>query len=74
MLNPENWTLLQGLILFAILALVIAVAGTRLTRIVDQLADRTGIGESSRGRRIAWRNYINWRFGTVGDRGVEWSR
>lgn len=49
MLNPDNWTLLQGLIVFAILALVIAVAGTRLTRIVDQLADRTGIGEAAAG-------------------------
>ncbi|TGX49561.1 sodium:calcium antiporter [Marinobacter orientalis] len=30
-------------------AAVIAVAGTRITRIVDQLADRTGIGEAAAG-------------------------
>lgn len=49
MLNPENWTFLQGLLAFSLCALVIAVAGTRITRIVDQLADRTGIGEAAAG-------------------------
>jgi cation:H+ antiporter len=49
LLNPENWTLLQGLVVFAFCALAIAIAGTRITRIVDQLADRTGIGEAAAG-------------------------
>ncbi|MRJ45685.1 sodium:calcium antiporter [Idiomarina loihiensis] len=49
MLNPDNWTLFQGLAVFGVCALVIAIAGTRITRIVDQLADRTGIGEAAAG-------------------------
>ncbi|MGM7319142.1 hypothetical protein [Idiomarina sp. ST10R2A5] len=49
MLNPENWSLFQGLAVFGLCALVIAIAGTRITRIVDQLADRTGIGEAAAG-------------------------
>lgn len=49
MLNPENWTLMQGILVFASCAFIIAVAGTRITRIVDQLADRTGIGEAAAG-------------------------
>lgn len=49
LLNPENWTLLQGVAVFGLCALVIAIAGTRITRIVDQLADRTGIGEAAAG-------------------------
>ncbi|MGM0907279.1 MAG: sodium:calcium antiporter [Pseudomonadota bacterium] len=49
MLNPDNWTLFQGLAVFGLCALVIAIAGTRITRIVDQLADRTGIGEAAAG-------------------------
>lgn len=49
MLNPESWNLLQGLAVFGLCALVIAVAGTRITRVVDQLADRTGIGEAAAG-------------------------
>ncbi|MGX5914771.1 sodium:calcium antiporter [Aliidiomarina sp. Khilg15.8] len=49
MLNPDNWTLLEGVVVFALCALVIAIAGTRITRIVDQLADRTGIGEAAAG-------------------------
>lgn len=48
-LNPENWTLLQGSLVFCVCAVVIAVAGTRITRVVDQLADRTGIGEAAAG-------------------------
>jgi len=35
--------------LFALCALVIAVVGTRLTRIADDLADRTGLGEAVAG-------------------------
>lgn len=49
MLNPDNWTLFQGLAVFGVCALIIAIAGTRITRIVDQLADRTGIGEAAAG-------------------------
>lgn len=48
-LDPENWSLLQGIIVFCVCALVIAVAGTRITGVVDQLADRTGIGEAAAG-------------------------
>jgi cation:H+ antiporter len=48
-LDPENWSLLQGIIVFCACAAVIAVAGTRITGIVDQLADRTGIGEAAAG-------------------------
>ncbi len=49
MLSPENWTLMQGVYVFIACAVVIGVAGTRITRIVDQLADRTGIGEATAG-------------------------
>lgn len=49
MFNPDNWTLLQGVVVFSLCALVIAVAGTRIARVVDQLADRTGIGEATAG-------------------------
>ncbi|RUO73650.1 sodium:calcium antiporter [Idiomarina seosinensis] len=49
MLNPDSWTLFEGLAAFTLCALVIAIAGTRITRIVDQLADRTGIGEAAAG-------------------------
>ncbi len=48
-LEPENWTLLQGALVFCACAAVIALAGTRITRVVDQLADRTGIGEAAAG-------------------------
>lgn len=48
-LDPENWTLLQGSLVFCACAAVIALAGTRITGIVDQLADRTGIGEAAAG-------------------------
>jgi cation:H+ antiporter len=36
-------------LVFLVCAAIIAVAGTRITRIVDQLADRTGIGEAAAG-------------------------
>jgi len=49
LLNPDSWTLVQGLLVFAGCALVIALAGTRITGVVDQLADRTGIGEAAAG-------------------------
>lgn len=47
--SPESWTLLQGGLVFCACAVVIALAGTRITRVVDQLADRTGIGEAAAG-------------------------
>lgn len=49
LLNPENWTLWQAVAIFIAGAFTIAVAGTRITRAVDQLADQTGIGEAAAG-------------------------
>ncbi|SFR63940.1 cation:H+ antiporter [Marinobacter daqiaonensis] len=49
LLEPEGWSLGQALIAFALCAVVIALAGTRITGVVDQLADRTGIGEAAAG-------------------------
>lgn len=49
LLTPDNWTLAQSIMVFAACALVIAVLGTRITRVVDQLADRTGLGEAVAG-------------------------
>jgi cation:H+ antiporter len=48
-LDPGSWTLLQSIVLLSICALVIAIAGTRITRVVDQLADPTGLGEATAG-------------------------
>lgn len=48
-INPEGWTLLQSILVFSLCALVITIAGTRITRVVDQLADRTGLGEATSG-------------------------
>lgn len=45
----ESWSLLQGSLVFLVCAAIIAIAGTRITRVVDQLADRTGIGEAAAG-------------------------
>ncbi len=47
--DPDNWGLLPAGGVFLICALVIALSGTRITRIVDQLADRTGLGEAAAG-------------------------
>ena len=47
--SPENWSLTQSIIAFSICAAIIAVVGTRISRVVDQLADRTGIGEAVAG-------------------------
>ncbi len=49
LLTPENWTLAQSIMVFVACALVIAVLGTWITRVVDQLADRTGLGEAVAG-------------------------
>ncbi|MFW6348005.1 MAG: sodium:calcium antiporter [Cyclonatronaceae bacterium] len=48
-LDSESWTLWQATIVFGLCAVVIALAGTRITRVVDQLADRTKIGEAAAG-------------------------
>lgn len=48
-MDPDSWTLFQSIVVFSICALVIAIAGTRITRVVDQLADRTGLGEATAG-------------------------
>ncbi|NYS61465.1 sodium:calcium antiporter [Vreelandella salicampi] len=47
--SPEEWSLLQSVGVFAACAVTIALAGTRLTRVVDQLADKTGLGEAIAG-------------------------
>lgn len=47
--SPESWSLLEAGLVFCACAAVIAIAGTRITGIVDQLADRTGIGEAAAG-------------------------
>lgn len=47
--SPDSWSLAQSVIVFAACAGVIAVAGTRMARVVDQLADRTGMGEAMAG-------------------------
>lgn len=47
--SPADWSLAQSSTVFAICALAIALTGTRLTRVVDQLADRTGLGEAIAG-------------------------
>lgn len=48
-LNPLNMSLPLAVALFLVTAVVIGVVGTRLTRIVDELADRTGLGEAIAG-------------------------
>ena len=48
-MDLDSWTLSQSIVIFSICALVIAIAGTRITRVVDHLADRTGLGEATAG-------------------------
>ena len=48
-MDLDSWTLSQSIVVFSLCALVIAIAGTRITRVVDQLADRTGLGEATAG-------------------------
>lgn len=45
----ESWTLLQSVIVFAVCTAVIGVCGVWITGVVDQLADRTGLGEAVAG-------------------------
>lgn len=46
---PESWPLLAVVALFVGAAVAIAFAGTRMARVADQLADRTGMGEALAG-------------------------
>lgn len=48
-LDHGTWTLYQSVIVFIACAAAIGVFGTQITRIVDQLADRTGLGEAISG-------------------------
>lgn len=48
-MDLSSWTLAASIALFTGCALVIAVFGTRITGVVDQLADRTGVGEAVAG-------------------------
>src|SRR5690554_6301092 len=48
-MDLDSWTLSQSIVVFSVCALVITIAGTRITRVVDQLADRTGLGEATAG-------------------------
>ncbi|MFO7859179.1 MAG: sodium:calcium antiporter [Ectothiorhodospiraceae bacterium] len=48
-LDHGTWTLFQSVIVFAACAVAIGVFGTLITRVVDQLADRTGLGEAIAG-------------------------
>ena len=41
--------LTAAIVVFVIPAVVIAIAGTRLTRLADELADTTGLGEAFTG-------------------------
>lgn len=49
MLDFESWTLLQSVMVFAVCTAIIGVSGTWITAVVDQLADRTGLGEAISG-------------------------
>ena len=44
--DTSNWGLTQTILVFLIASLAIGIAGTRLTRIADRLADLTGMGEA----------------------------
>jgi len=49
LLDFATWTLLQSATVFAVCAVVIGVCGVWITGVVDQLADRTGLGEAVTG-------------------------
>jgi len=51
-MDLDSWTLSQSIVVFSVCALVITIAGTRITRVVDQLADRTGLGEATAGAML----------------------
>ncbi|MEH6386651.1 sodium:calcium antiporter [Pseudomonas profundi] len=44
--DPSTWSLTVSILVFCLCAGVITVLGTLITRVVDQLADRTGLGEA----------------------------
>ena len=48
-LNPDDWSLALSLVIFVLCAGAIGVFGTWITKVVDQLADRTGVGEAVAG-------------------------
>lgn len=45
----ESWTLLQSVVTFGACTAIIGVCGIWITGVVDQLADRTGLGEAIAG-------------------------
>lgn len=49
MLTPESWSLALSAGVFLAAATVVGIVGTRITGVVDQLADRTGLGEALAG-------------------------
>lgn len=49
MIDPDGWSLFQSILVFLACTLTIGVFGTWITGVVDQLADRTGIGEAIAG-------------------------
>lgn len=49
MIDLSGWTLSQSILTFLACTLAIGVFGTWITGVVDQLADRTGIGEAIAG-------------------------
>ena len=49
MIDSASWTLAQSIPAFVACAFAIGVFGTRITGVVDQLADRTGVGEALAG-------------------------
>ncbi|MDX1624973.1 MAG: sodium:calcium antiporter [Wenzhouxiangellaceae bacterium] len=49
LLQPDTWTLVVAVPVFLACTAAIALFGTRITAVVDQLADRTGIGEAIAG-------------------------
>jgi len=49
MIDPSGWSLFQSISIFLVCTLAIGVFGTWITGVVDQLADRTGIGEAIAG-------------------------
>ncbi len=49
MIALEGWGISSSVAVFAASAVVLVIAGTRFTRVVDRLADRLGIGEAIAG-------------------------
>ncbi|GJL48946.1 MAG: cation transporter [Nitrospirales bacterium] len=49
MIQPQNWSFSLSLLLFLISTSIIGVVGWQLTRLVDRLAARTGLGEAVSG-------------------------